>query len=63
MQKEYKTKDMKASFSTKKASFSTKKEEVLPIFEKKQKWCFRHNGVLHKFDSESEAKQMYKSLN
>jgi len=56
MQKEYKTKDMKASFST-------KKEEVLPIFKKKQKWCFRHNGVLHKFDSESEAKQMYKSLN
>lgn len=56
MESGYKTKDMKASRS------KTKKES-LPIFEKKQKWCFRHNGVLHKFDSESEAKEMYKALN
>ena len=56
MQKEYKTKDMKAE------KVETKKE-VLPVYPKKQKWCFRHNGVLHKFDSEAEAKEMYKSLN
>ena len=56
MQKEYKTKDMKASYTK-------KKEEVLPIFKKRNHWCFRHNGNLHKFESESEAKEMYKALN
>ena len=56
MQKDYKTKDMKPSYSK-------KKEKVLPIFKKRNHWCFRHNGALHKFDSESEAKEMYKALN
>jgi hypothetical protein len=51
----YKTKEVKPE--------KPKKEEALPIFQKRQKWCFRHNGVLHKFDSESEAKEMYKALN
>ena len=58
MQKEYKTKDMKAE-TTK----VVKKEKVLPIFQKRNHWCFRHNGVLHKLNSESEAKEMYKALN
>ena len=57
MESGYKTKEVKA------AKPKPKKEESLPIFQKKQKWCFRHNGVLHKFDSESEAKEMYKALN
>lgn len=57
MQKEgYQTKVMKPQ--------STKtKEETLPIYKKRNHWCFRHNGVLHKLDSESEAKEMYKALN
>jgi len=56
MQKEYKTKDIKPTHT------KNKKKE-LPIFEKRNHWCFRHNGELLKFDSESEAKEMYKALN
>jgi hypothetical protein len=54
METEYKTKDMKAE---------VKKEEVLPIFKKRQHWCFRLAGTLHKFATESEAKTKYKELN
>jgi len=56
MQKDYNTKDIKPS-KTK------KKEKVLPIFTKRNHWCFRHNGDLLKFSSEAEAKEMYKALN
>ena len=39
------------------------KEEVLPIFQKRQHWCFRFEGLLHKFSTEAEAKTKYKELN
>ena len=52
-----------ASFEPHTKGYTKKKEEVLPIFKKRNHWCFRHNGVLHKLDSESEAKEMYKALN
>lgn len=33
------------------------------IFQKRGRWCFRDsNGKLHKFDSESDAKELYNSL-
>lgn len=33
------------------------------IFQKRGKWCFRDsNGRLHKFESESDAKELYNSL-
>ena len=54
MESGYKTKDMKAE---------VKKEEVLPIFKKRQHWCFRHEGTLHKFLTEAEEKTKYKELN
>ena len=55
MQKEgYQTKVMKPE--------STKDKKELPIFKKRNHWCFRHNGVLHKYDSESEAKSNFKNL-
>jgi predicted glutamine amidotransferase len=53
MESGYKTKDMKAET----------KKEVLPIFQKRQHWCFRHNGDLYKFPTEAEAKTKYKELN
>ncbi len=52
MESGYKTKDMKAET----------KKEVLPIYQKRQKWCFRLNGVLHKLNSEAEAKSKYLEL-
>jgi len=55
MEKEYQPKVMKAEVK------KVKKE--LPIFQKRNHWCFRHEGVLHKFDSKSEAEAKYLELN
>ena len=48
----YKTKDMKAE---------TKKED-LPIYQKKQHWCFTLEGQTYKFPTEKAAKSQYKKL-
>ena len=55
METGYKTKDMKAE--------TKKKEEALPIFQKRQHWCFKLAGNLYKFPTEAEAKTKYKELN
>ncbi len=55
MESGYKTKDMRAPKS--------KIEKVLPIFQKRQHWCFKLNGQLFKYSSEAEAKSKYKELN
>ena len=52
MQKEgYQTKVMKPE-----------KKKELPIYQKRNHWCFRHEGLLHKYDSKSEAKEKYLEL-
>ena len=51
MESGYKTKDMKAE---------VKKE--LPVYKKRQSWCFRLNGVLHKFPTKKEAEEKYLEL-
>jgi hypothetical protein len=48
----YNTKDMKAKT----------KKEVLPIYRKKQHWCFKLEGQTHKFPTEEAAKSQYKKL-
>ena len=55
METEYQTKVMKAEVK------KVKKE--LPVFQKRNHWCFRHEGVLLKFDSKSEAEAKYLELN
>ena len=52
MESGYKTKDMKAET----------KKEVLPIYKKRNYWCFKLNGGLFKYESEAEAKTKYKEL-
>jgi hypothetical protein len=44
-------------------SVTKKVKEVLPIFQKRQHWCFRFEGLLYKFSTEAEAKTKYKELN
>jgi hypothetical protein len=41
-----------------------KKEEVkeLPIFQKRQHWCFRLNGQMFKFPTKTEAEKKYLEL-
>jgi len=52
MQKEgYQTKVMKPE-----------KKKELPIYQKRNHWCFRHEGLLHKYDSKSEAEEKYLEL-
>ena len=53
MEKEYRTKVMKPS---------VEKKEDLPIFMKRQHWCFRLKGTLYKFPTEAEAKTKYLEL-
>jgi hypothetical protein len=56
MEKEYQTKVMKPSVEKK------EKKEDLPIFMKRQHWCFRLKGTLYKFPTEAEAKTKYLEL-
>tara|TARA_Y100001935_G_C17217410_1_gene463374 strand:- start:45 stop:206 length:162 start_codon:yes stop_codon:yes gene_type:complete len=51
MESGYKTKDMKAE---------VKKE--LPIYQKRQHWCFKLDGVLHKLPTKKEAEEKYLEL-
>ena len=51
MESGYKTKDMKAE---------VKKE--LPIYQKRQHWCFKLDGVLHKLSTKKEAEKQYLAL-
>ncbi len=51
MESGYKTKDMKAE---------VKKE--LPIYQKRQHWCFKLDGVLHKLPTKKEAEKQYLAL-
>ena len=51
MESGYKTKDMKAE---------VKKE--LPVYQKRQHWCFRLDGVLHKLPTKKEAEEKYLEL-
>ena len=57
MEKEYKTKDLKAEKVKKPAVKKTKVE--LPIFQKRQHWCFVEDGKTLKFMSEELAKEAY----
>ena len=50
----YKTKEVKA------AKPKPKKEESLPIFQKRQHWCFQKDGQLFKFPSKEMAEKAYK---
>jgi len=58
MMEEYTKKVIEPSVTKK-----VKEEKVLPIFQKRQHWCFRFEGLLHKFSTEAEAKTKYKELN
>jgi hypothetical protein len=51
MESGYKTKEMKAE---------VKKE--LPVYKKRQSWCFRVDGVLYKFPTKKEAEEKYLEL-
>ena len=51
MESGYKTKEMKAE---------VKKE--LPVYKKRQSWCFRLNGVLYKFPTKKESEEKYLEL-
>ena len=52
MQKEgYQTKVMKPE-----------KKKELPIYQKRNHWCFRHGELLYKYDSKSEAEEKYLEL-
>ena len=51
MESGYKTKDMKSE---------VKKE--LPVYQKRQHWCFRLDGVLHKLPTKKEAEEKYLEL-
>ena len=52
MESGYKTKDMKAEV----------KKEELPIYQKRQHWCFKVDGQLYKLPSKVEAEKKYKEL-
>jgi len=55
MEKEYKTKDLKAEKKKK----TPKVKEELPIFQKRQHWCFVKDGNTLKFASEELARKAY----
>lgn len=52
MESEYSTKDMKAEV----------KKEELPIYQKRQHWCFKVDGQLYKLPSKAEAEKKYKEI-
>jgi len=54
MEKEYKTKDLKAEKKK-----TPKVKEELPIFQKRQHWCFVKDGNTLKFASEELARKAY----
>lgn len=56
MEKEYSTKDMKPA-KTKKPEKTEKK--VVPVFQKRQHWCFRKHGQLYKFETKQEAEKKW----
>lgn len=59
MEKEYSTKDMKP-VETKEAPKEEKK--VLPIYEKRGRWCFRKHGQLYKFETKKEAEKKWETV-
>jgi len=60
MKMDYTKKDINKSASTKGVDQASAKETSTPIFQKRQNWCFRKDGILHKFDSKSEAEKALK---
>jgi hypothetical protein len=53
MEKEYKTKDLKAEKVVKEEKLD------LPIYEKRGKWCFKLKGGLYKFPTKKLATEKY----
>lgn len=47
----------------KKIKKEVKKEVKAPVYKKRQHWCFRLDGVLHKFSTETEAIEQWEKLN
>ena len=52
MQKDYTTKELKAKKKV-------EKKVELPIFQKRQHWCFQKDGQLFKFPSKEMAEKAY----
>jgi hypothetical protein len=56
MEKEYKTKDLKAEKVVKEEKLD------LPIYEKRGNWCFKLKGGLYKFPTKELATEKYLEL-
>ena len=53
MEKDYTTKELKTEKKV-------EKKVELPIFQKRQHWCFQKDGQLFKFPSKEMAEKAYK---
>ena len=61
MEKDYTTKELKKEKKAKKkVEKKVEKKEELPIFQKRQHWCFVEDGKTLKFPSKELAEKAYK---
>jgi len=51
---------MEKDYTTKELKTKVEKKIELPIYQKRQHWCFKKDGQLYKFPSKEMAEKAYK---